>query len=80
MKHLGTDVPTGISLNRKIFISVLQALDYIVMSIFISANLWYLQPVLTLLQLFVVLIYILPLQCGKWKLGIRGNYYHQQYD
>ena len=35
MKHLGTDVPTGISLNRKIFLSVLQALDYIVMSIFI---------------------------------------------
>ena len=33
MKHLGTDVPTGISLNRKIFL-VLQALDYIVMPIF----------------------------------------------
>ena len=58
MKHLGTDVPTGISLNRKIFISVLQALDYIVMSIFILAILWYLQPVLTLLQLFIVLIYL----------------------
>ena len=58
MKHLGSDVPTGISLNRKIFILVFQALDYIVMSIFISANLWYLQPVLTLLQLFIVLKYL----------------------
>ena len=35
---------------------------------------------LVLLQIFIVSKYNSPAQCWKWKLGIRGNYYCQQYD
>ena len=35
---------------------------------------------LVLLQIFTASKYNSPAQCWKWKLGIRGNYYSQQYD